>query len=204
MSFLVLKGKCRYCQKPINSSILLIEIFSGLIFALSFWAFYSISIWIFFFSLILWSIVLIIFFYDLEKKLIPDPLILFLLFLFIFKFFLKFEPNFYSALNYKEALLGAAFLFLFFYLINYFSQGVFMGLGDAKIAIFFGLFLGLKYSLIFLWLSFLVGGLVAFFLLILKLKKRKDEIALAPFLIFTFFLFYFFPQIREFFSNFLW
>ena len=39
ISFLLLGGKCRYCQQPIGWRVLLIELFSGLVFALSFWQF---------------------------------------------------------------------------------------------------------------------------------------------------------------------
>jgi len=200
LSFVALRGKCRYCKHPINLDLFLIEFFSGIIFILSFWAFYfSFS---FFLSLAIWSLLLIIFFYDLKNQLIPDPLVFLLLGFFLLKFILKLDPSFYSFLNYKESLLGAILLFLFFFLLNYFSKGKLMGLGDAKFSLFFGLFLGFKYSFIFLWLSFVIGGLVAFLALVLKLKKRKDRIAFAPFLIFSFFLLYFFPHFRELFMVF--
>jgi len=93
---------------------------------------------------------------------------------------------------------------LFFYLLNFFSQGRALGMGDVKLSLVLGLFLGIKLSIVFLWLVFVFGGIVAIFLLLFRLKKPQDKIAFAPFLIFTFFLLWFFPHFRAFFSLFLW
>ena len=58
-----------------------------------------------------------------------------------------------------------------------------MGAGDIKIGLAFGFLLGMQKSLLFLFLSFIIGAVVGLVLIIMNRKKMKSEIAFAPFLI---------------------
>ena len=57
-----------------------------------------------------------------------------------------------------------------------------MGGGDIKFAAALGLWLGWKFALLALFLSFLLGGLGGVIVLALKLKGRKDMIPYGPFI----------------------
>ena len=57
-----------------------------------------------------------------------------------------------------------------------------MGWGDVKMAALVGLVTGFPLMLVALLLGIILGGLVAGFLLALKIKKRKEAIPFAPFL----------------------
>ncbi|MEE8413137.1 MAG: A24 family peptidase [Dehalococcoidales bacterium] len=57
-----------------------------------------------------------------------------------------------------------------------------MGLGDVKLAFLIGIMTGLPGGIIALFSGIFLGGLAAIFLLLFKLKGRKDEMPFAPFL----------------------
>ena len=197
-SFLILRGKCRYCRKPISARIFLIEILTGLIFAGAFFSLgFNVSA---IFAIILGSILAIIFFYDAKSQLIPDPLILILLVLFLIKIIFNFNPVFYSQAVFWQPILGGLVMFAFFFFIYLVTRGKGMGLGDAKLGLVLGLFIGVKFSILLLWLSFALGGSVGLFILILRLKKGADRIAFAPFLVISFLFIYFLPSLFKWFA----
>ncbi|HWR08181.1 prepilin peptidase, partial [Sporomusa sp.] len=57
-----------------------------------------------------------------------------------------------------------------------------MGGGDIKFAAALGLWLGLKLTLLTLFLSFVIGGIGSLLLLAFKIKGRKDFIPFGPFI----------------------
>ncbi|MDD3773971.1 MAG: prepilin peptidase [Patescibacteria group bacterium] len=194
-SFIVLKGKCRYCQKPISWIVFLVEIYSGILFISSYFAFgFNLN---FIFAVVLGSVLGIILFYDLKANLVPDPLILILGLLFIVKLIFNLEPYFFDLSSFWQPILGALISASFFFLIHFLTRGRGMGLGDAKLGLVLGLFLGVKLSFFMLWLAFLIGAVFAIIMLILKLKKRTDTIAFAPFLVVAFLIIYFLPSLAE-------
>ena len=201
-SFLALKGKCHYCQKPIGWQILLVEIYSGLIFVLSYISFFDgLASWpSLALGIILGSVLGIIIFYDAKSQLIPDPLILILILLSFIRIIFNLAPKFYSQSNLWQPILGSLIICAFLFLIYFFTRGKGMGLGDAKLGLALGLFLSIKLSVLLIWLAFIFGGIIALIILILRLKKASDRIAFAPFLIISFLIIYFLPGVVNWFS----
>ncbi|NLZ93227.1 MAG: prepilin peptidase [Firmicutes bacterium] len=115
----------------------------------------------------------IIFFIDLEHKIIPNSLVIALLALSI--------PKVCSNLDVK-LVLGGLMAGGIFLLLALLSQGG-LGGGDIKLAAALGLWFGWQEMLLLIFLAFLVGGLVAVLLLLLGVKSRKDAIPFAPFLV---------------------
>src|SRR4030042_6821351 len=70
VSFLLLKGSCRYCQAPISYQYPLVEAVTGLATVLIGWKF-GLS-WAFIQALILVSALLVVSFIDLSHQIIPD------------------------------------------------------------------------------------------------------------------------------------
>jgi len=171
-SFLFLKGRCRRCGKKISLRYPLIEL-TG---AVGFVAFAPNVFLIFTFCLLL-----AIFIIDLEEKLIPDELV-FTGVLAAFLVFLLTDFNFYA--NLLAGLGAAGFLLL----INLASQGRGMGLGDVKLALFLGVLLGPTNTILWLFVSFWLGGAIGLGLLFLGKARLKQEIAFGPFLISAFFV----------------
>jgi leader peptidase (prepilin peptidase)/N-methyltransferase len=58
-----------------------------------------------------------------------------------------------------------------------------MGLGDVKFAVLGGMIVGLKLSLIWLFLAFLTGAALGIILILGKKAGLKSKIAFGPFLI---------------------
>lgn len=57
-----------------------------------------------------------------------------------------------------------------------------MGIGDLEVYVMCSLFLGLKLSLIMIFLSFVIGGIFGFVLIAAKLRTKKDRIPFIPFI----------------------
>lgn len=185
VSFFLLGGKCRNCKEPIPWRYPLVEGVCAALFLLALWQNYSTVI--FSFSLILnlvksalfVSILIPIFFIDLEHQIIPDSL----------SYTLIVSGFFFSAIkgNLTGSVVGAgvgAGLFLLILCLSFFLlHQAGMGIGDIKMAAGIGAFLGWEMALLSYFLSFLIGALLAGALLLLSLKKMKDKVPFGPFLV---------------------
>ncbi len=216
-SFLFLKGRCRYCQKPISWQYFLVEIATGLTFLLIFIFFAPLNMELSaqtILSLIYyWAItcfLIVIFVYDLKHYIIPDKAIYpAIIIAFIFRFFevLSFNDwNFFGIFDFGITafepiffpILSAVLASSFFLAIVLVSKGQWMGVGDIKLAFLMGLMLGWPNILIALFLAFLIGALVGVFLILKNKKTFKSEIPFGPFLILgTFIALFFGSQIMD-------
>jgi len=182
LSFVFLKGRCRYCGERISPRYPAVELLNGIIYLFLYYNF-GLGIDFFYYSQIV-SVLIVIFFIDIDHQIIPNSLIL-VVFLWdiVFKivsYFILNEPL--SILNYLGGLaVGAVFFILIFIL----SKGG-MGGGDIKLIGVLGFILGMPLIFLNMFLSFVLGGIISIFLLIFKIKKRKDPIAFGPFLIIGF------------------
>lgn len=168
LSYLIYEGRSRCCKKKISIRYLLIET-TSVIGALSVYFLSHNLVFVFLFFLLL-----AIFIIDFENQIIPDELswlIIVLGILYSFSF---------------ENIFAGFFLALIILLIYIFTKGRGMGLGDVKLTLGLGVWLGLARGFTFLFISFLIGGIVAFLLLILKKANLKTKIAFGPFLIIGF------------------
>jgi len=179
-SFLIQKGKCRYCGKKISIQYPLVELVTGLLFILIFNQFFPNYLNLIYY-LIIFSLLLVIFVYDLKHYIIPDKIvypaiIIAGIFNFQFSIFNEFSIFKLSILS----ALGASGFFLSLVLI---SKGKWMGLGDVKLAFLMGLILGWPNIFIALFLSFAFGAIIGLILIAFKKKGLKSEIPFGPFLI---------------------
>jgi leader peptidase (prepilin peptidase)/N-methyltransferase len=187
-SYLILRGRCRFCGAKIPLRVLLVETLSGLIFFLAFWRFglspqFGIAVF--------WSsIFLVVIFIDWEHQLILNKItypaaVVALLLLGVDSVFpgagiledLKMVPQ----PSILSGLIGGGVAFLFFlivFLIN--PRG--MGMGDIKLVALIGLAMGIPFSIIALLIGIVIGGIIAIIILALKIKGRKDVIAYGTFL----------------------
>ena len=182
VSFVILKRKCRYCQKIISWQNPLVELTTGLLFVVT----YSLMAQIigqtsflvtFLFYLIIISGLVTIFFTDLKSRIIPDEVLLILI---IVTFFFEFFFDRMLLLNHLEAGFLLLFSFLILVLI---THGKGMGLGDVKLSFYMGLLLGFPKIVVALYLSFLTGAVVSLILIIGGKKRMKSTIPFGPFLV---------------------
>ncbi len=176
-SYIFLRGRCRYCGERISIRYLLVEGFLGLCFSILFlnfdFTFFTLK------SLIFISLLLPIFFIDLEHMIIPDILSIPGALLGIV--LSLFEGRLMEGVK-GGIVIGIILLLIYFLaLIIYKQEG--MGQGDIKLGLLLGSFLGLKLGMLSLFLGFILGGLVSIVLIILKTKRLKEYIPFGPFLI---------------------
>jgi len=81
------------------------------------------------------------------------------------------------------AVIGGGLFLAIRLLGSFFLKEEAMGMGDIKLATGIGAFLGWKIGLISFFISFFLGAAIVIILLLTHLKKRKDRIPFAPFLI---------------------
>jgi len=177
LSFLILRGKCRYCQKKISFQYPLVEIATGLLFVLIFWHLDFGFDLAFGFWILISCFLIIIFVYDLKHFIIPDKII----YPAIAVVFI------YNVLQGPALLMGSGLAAIlaagFFLSIVLVSRGCWMGLGDVKLAFLMGLFLGFPNILIALFFAFLIGAIIGVGLILAKRKTLKSEVPFGPFLV---------------------
>ena len=149
-SFLFQKGKCSYCHQKINFENFFIEIITGLLFLICY-LIYGIS-YEFFISLIIVSLLIIIFISDFKYMIILDsPLIVASILIIILKLiYFGIKPTLYS-------ILCGSLIFLVMLLVQKIGNFLFkkesLGGGDIKLSFVIGLILNIRLSLIALILS---------------------------------------------------
>ncbi len=174
VSYLFLKGKCRYCKSEISNRYITVELLTGLLLSFLFIK-YNVSI-VFFKYIVLVCILIVVAFIDMDFMIVPNEIIIFGLMAGVIFCLIDFSiPNLISTVS---ALFIGSGVFL---LIAVVSNGA-MGGGDIKLMGVIGLFLGIKGILLTIFLSFFIGAIVSVFLLYFKIKSRKDYIPFAPFI----------------------
>jgi len=187
-SFLFLGGKCRYCASKISWRYFTVELLTAILFSLCALSWIPQTLLGFVFlslSLIIISFFVAMAFYDFRHKIIPDVLsygaaaVAFVYTLLVI---------FSGGGSYIRLLSGlfAALPFAFFWLV---SRGKWMGLGDAKLSLSIGWWLGLSGAFGAIFIAIFSGAIVGVFILCAekirmgKVKWGRHEIPFGPFLI---------------------
>jgi leader peptidase (prepilin peptidase)/N-methyltransferase len=140
------------------------------------------AIILFFFALIIASLLIIIAVYDLRHKIIPDSIVYPFIVLALGSIIYRVVTI--SGFNLSTALLAGPLVALPFFALWYFSKGRLMGFGDVKLMLGIGWLTGLEIGYGVFLLSFWIGGIVGLFLLALtKRYGLKSQIPFGPFLI---------------------
>jgi len=185
LSYIFYRGKCRYCGVKLSIQYPLVEFLNGALFVVFFYKF-GLTLEFIIFSLVS-STLLVIAIIDFNTQLIPDILIIVLVIL---------------AIIYRIALIVAGGIILpvvkdgffglllgggVFFLIYFLSRGG-MGEGDILLIAALGLLVGLKNTLLLMFMSFVTGAAISVFLLAFKIKSRKDAIPFGPFIVLSFYI----------------
>lgn len=174
LSFLWLKGRCRYCAARLPIRMPLVELATGVVFVLLTLV-YGISLQLVM-SIVYAGIFISLFVIDLEQGILPDKIVF---------------PGMAVALGFSflwpgkgpvNSLIGGG-VGLVVLLLPYVISRRGMGLGDVKLAAFLGLATGFPSVLVALLLAIIVGGAMAIVLVAFRLKGRKDAIAFGPYLV---------------------
>jgi leader peptidase (prepilin peptidase)/N-methyltransferase len=200
VSHIWLRGKCRTCGARIPARSLWVELSTGLLFAWLFWR-YGFGPRTLLNTLYV-CILIVVFFIDLEHKLVLNVIILpaTLVALFLVPLHALVQTPSYARqgmlglilggrafwtpfwLDVLSALLGGLSSFLLFLVIWLLAPRG-MGAGDVKLAAFTGLITGFPGAIAAALGSFILGGVVAVVLLLGQRVGRKTAIPFAPFLV---------------------
>jgi prepilin signal peptidase PulO-like enzyme (type II secretory pathway) len=186
-SWLTLKGKCRYCHKPIGWQYPAVEASTALLFTISYiyWPYgWNTVGWVNFMAwLVILSGFVALIVYDLRWMLLPNrivyPLIILAAALGIFNLFFAEWIN-----SILELLLSIAIGGGIFYLLFVISSGRWIGGGDVKLGFLLGILLAdpIKAFMTLLGAS-LLGTLIILPGIITKKLSAKSHIPFGPFLI---------------------
>ncbi len=189
LSFIILRGKCRYCKTKIGYFYFIIEILGGLSFLLVFLQFkisYNTIIG-FFISFIL----LIMAGLDYKTHYVYD---LSLISLFLVSAASYIIPQIINLEFNPDGLIGLAVGFLGFLLIRIIAKLITkeeaLGLGDVYLMGAAGLLLGWQNLLLSVLFGSVIGAIIEVTLIIIKKKNRESEIAFIPYLALGIFLAY--------------
>jgi len=175
LSFILLHGRCRYCQKQIAYHYPLVELTTAILsVVLYYFSFLSLGNWLIFaYQLFILYVFIALFLSDLLYYTLPDLL--------IYPTCLIVGAYLISTGQWISFLSGIVSLlfFLFLVLITRFKG---MGLGDVKLAFLMGLFLGYPNIILAFFLAFLTGAIWGVILILLGKKKFKSRIPFGPFL----------------------
>lgn len=176
-SYIFLRGKCRNCGDRISIKYPLTELLVGLLFALLYIT-HGLSFELLKFMILI-SFAVVIGFIDLYTtdvyfKTTLSGSIAGIVLIIVGKYF---------GLGVWEYIYGALLGGGVISLIVILTKG--MGWGDAEICFLCGMFLGLRLTLLMLFLSFILGGITGVILILLKKKSSKDYIPFGPFIAFS-------------------
>lgn len=187
-SWLMLRGRCRYCNKKISRLLPVAELTGGMFFAVSyaFWPdalgstaqYMRAGLWVC--ALVL---LLILFFYDLQWYLLPNKLMYPLWGVAVIDagMQLVIAPNSATIWGISLAVAIASGLFYVFYLI---SDGAWIGFGDVRLGFAMGLLLGSPWLAgLALFTASLLGILASLPGMVLGKKSLKSKVPFGPLLI---------------------
>ena len=188
-SYVFLRGKCRHCGTRISPRYPLVEVITAGVFVILYYK-YGLSVPFFAFAFLM-TLLIAIFFIDIDHRIIPNGLVLIALagglLLFIYNI-LSPMPEVFGDSKWWTPLAGllpgSGFLLVVAILgsLIYKTDDA-MGMGDVKLMAPIGMFLGWKLCLIALFISVILGGVLSLLLMVTGIKKRKDTVAFGPFIV---------------------
>lgn len=191
-SFLGLRGKCSSCKDRISFQYPVVELLTAITFVILYTKLVLVhglglvSVISFIGSLTIASMMIVILFYDIKHKIIPDKVVIPFIFLSIFSVFWHYLTS--DNFPIVTALLSGPILSAPFFFIWLISKGKGMGFGDVKLALGMGWLLGLAPSLALFFFSFWIGAIVGLLLIASSTSTMKSEIPFAPFMIISLFI----------------
>ncbi len=199
LSYLFLRGKCRYCRTPISPMYPIVELLTGLLFLGCYFEFGVTP------EAVKWAafsaLMIVLVFTDLRERILPDVVnftglaIGLAISLFtrptdgtaewLSNHIFAFPPP-APALSFADAVLGAAIGSGLLWLVSeaYFRvrgrEG--MGLGDVKMMLMAGAFLGAKRALLTIFAGSVLGSILGLAFILARRKRTDYELPFGTFL----------------------
>ena len=178
MSYLLLRGKCRYCQASISIQYPIIEAVTALCSFFLFITFGASLSFIYYFAFVAALIVITVI--DLYYQIIPDVISLPGIGIGLLGAFIIPRITFFESLI--GIISGGGSLFLVATVYQWFFKREGMGGGDVKLLAMIGAFLGWKAVILTILLSSFIGSIIGVIVMLIKGKDFKYAIPFGPFL----------------------
>ena len=178
LSFLVLRGRCRYCNVKISWRYPLVEGLNGLAYVSAVVKF-GLEPATLVYALLL-STLIVVTFIDLDHQIIPNEITFPGMPLGLLAAATVLPISWWDSL--VGLLCGGGVLFFVVWISPYIFGREGMGMGDVKLLAMLGAFLGWKATLLTLLLGAFSGAMVGLTLIVTKLIKRSEPIPFGPFL----------------------
>jgi leader peptidase (prepilin peptidase)/N-methyltransferase len=187
LSWLSVRGRCRYCQKKISLQYPAVELSGALLCmgAFAFWP-YTLSgfkpyeAFVLFLAIVIVGLALSV--YDLRHMELPTKLV-YTLGVFGLLFSVSVAIGQSDAAVLLSSLLGSIAFGGFFYALYAVSGGTWIGGGDVRLGFALGIILGWQKSILALTGAAYGGTLVIVVLLIMKKYHKKMKLPFGPFLL---------------------
>lgn len=188
ISFMMLRGQCRYCGRAISWQYPIVELLTGLSFALVGknyqFMFNHFQMYV---DLVAICFLIVIAIYDLKHYLILDKVLVpasIAAFISIVAAGVA-QHSFGLHSPIASGLIGVAYISGFFGLQYFVSKGRWIGFGDVKLGVFLGLLFGAGRSLLLLITSYWLGALVGVVLVLFGKKKISGQMPFGTILGFS-------------------
>ena len=187
LSWLMLKGKTKCCHKKLSLSYPIVELLMGILFVVFYFvgAIHELPLLT---GLGFLIVVFLVFsaVFDLRYMILPDFSTIILIICAIVFLLVEIWGR-HIGLPLQQilsALVAAGFLLI----LNLITKGKGMGMGDVKLAIFMGLFLGYPKIIVAFYVAFIIGAIYGLALMIFKKADKKSQVPFGPFMILGFFM----------------
>jgi leader peptidase (prepilin peptidase)/N-methyltransferase len=188
LSYILLKGKCRYCKTGLSVRYPIIEFLNAALYVLLLNRYGHDSPWVLLVYFIFISSLIVIFFIDLDHQIIPNsitlpgiPLAVILGSTILPDPFIRVD-----LLGYKASIIGFVAGGGFFYLVAILGKAILkkdaMGGGDIKMMAMIGGLLGWKGVILTTFLGSLFGSIIGVSLILLKGREWGSRIPFGPYL----------------------
>ena len=193
LSYLILRGRCRFCKNPISRRYFVVELITALTFVL-FYSFFGLT-WLLIPYLVMTCGFIVATFVDFKHRIIPDEvsvggLIAGLIFSFLMPEIQGVMIQNYSSawlahlhalgLSFLGVIIGGGLIYAMGMLGDFLFKKESMGGGDIKLLAMIGAFLGWQLAILTFFIAPVFG---AVFGVIEKIRTKESAIAYGPFLV---------------------
>ncbi|MCK5511327.1 MAG: prepilin peptidase [Thermodesulfovibrionia bacterium] len=188
ISYILLRGRCRFCKEKISLQYPIVESLNAFLYMIIVWRFGTSIAWFLLVYFVFVSSLIIITFIDIEHQIIPDRITLpGILLALIFGATILPDPfSRFDSLGFNNSFIGALLGGGLFYLIAILGKVVLkkdaMGGGDIKMMAMVGGFLGWKGVILTTFLGSLLGSVIGISLILIKGQRWGAKVPFGPYL----------------------
>ena len=179
LSYILLRGQCRYCREHISLRYPLVELLAVILTLLIYRVYGQSSEFLVFTGLA--YLLIAVTFIDIDHFIIPNGFIILGLFALVPALFLDWLPIQWGD-GVNGSLCFAGFLFTMGVIGQFILKKESIGFGDVKLGLILGGFLGLELSVLALYLSFVTAAIIVITMLARGNAQRGMKIPFGPYL----------------------